>query len=249
LCSLRKGILKRKNHYTIHRWLGLITGVQLLFWSAGGVIFSTHDIEWVRGNEGRSTPEIPGIAFESVEISPAQAAAAAGLGVVKTLRLHTVLDRQVYAVRADAQTHLVDAKSGAVISPISEAMAKAIAQADRTTEPTIIEVSLVTENPEIEYRNKPLPAWRMVLDDEDNTHIYVDANTAQIIARRNDAWRRFDFFWMLHTMDYSGRDDFNTPWLVGFAALGLFSVLSGWMLWFLRFRSRRRAARKSPQPG
>ena len=36
-----------------HRWLGLVTGVQLLFWCAGGFVFSTHDIEWVRGNHGR----------------------------------------------------------------------------------------------------------------------------------------------------------------------------------------------------
>jgi hypothetical protein len=233
--------MKRKDHYAIHRWLGLITGVQLLLWSAGGFVFATHDIEWVRGNEGRSTPVIPGIAFETVAISPAQAAQAAQVAADK-VHLRRVLERQVYEVRAGQETWLVDAASGEVISPISKAMAIEIAQADRVTEPTLLDVSLVTENPETEYRSKPLPAWRMVLDDEDNTHIYVHASTARITARRNDAWRRFDFFWMLHTMDYSGRDDFNTPWLVGFASLGLFSVLSGWLLWLLRFRSRRRKA-------
>ena len=236
--------MKRKDHYAIHRWLGLIVGVQLLLWSAGGFVFATHDIEWVRGSEGRSTPEVPSLSFETGALSPAQAAQATGLDAVEELRLRTVLDQQIYEVRADAQTWLIDATSGAVISPISESMAIEIAQADRADETAILDVSLVTESPEVEYRSKPLPAWRIVLDDEDNTHIYVDVSTAQITARRNDAWRRFDFFWMLHTMDYADRDDFNTPWLVGFASLALISVLSGWWLWLLRLRSRRRSTQR-----
>jgi len=236
--------MKRKDYYWIHRWLGLIVGVQLLLWSAGGFVFATHDLEWVRGNEGRSTSEVPSISFETVEISPAQAAQATGLDAVEELRLRTLLDQQIYEVRADAQTWLIDATSGEVISPISESMAIAIAQDDRASATTILDVSLVTENPEVEYRAKPLPAWRIVLGDEDNTHIYIHASSARIIARRNDAWRRFDFFWMLHTMDYWSRDDFNTPWLVGFASLALFSVLGGWWLWLLRFRNRRRSIQR-----
>jgi hypothetical protein len=44
-------------------------------------------------------------------------------------------------------------------------------------------------------------------------------------------------------MDYSGRDDFNTPWLVGFSALGLLSVATGWAIWLFRFiRKSGRAA-------
>jgi hypothetical protein len=45
---------------------------------------------------------------------------------------------------------------------------------------------------------------------------------------------------MLHTMDYADRDDFNTPWLIIVASLGLISVLSGWTLWLLRIRRRRK---------
>jgi hypothetical protein len=45
---------------------------------------------------------------------------------------------------------------------------------------------------------------------------------------------------MLHTMDYGGRDDFNHPLLIGFAALGLTAVLSGWSLWIVRLWRRAR---------
>ena len=179
-------------------------------------------------------------------ISPAQAARAAGFQSVLEVRLGTVLGRPVYEVQSPANSTLVDAVSGEVLSPISESMAMAIAQADRASETRVVNADFLTEDPEVEYREKPLPAWRLDLDDTDNTHIYVDASTARITARRNDAWRRFDFFWMLHTMDYSSRDDFNTPWLIIFASLGLFSVLSGWTLWLLRVRKRGRVEHAPP---
>jgi hypothetical protein len=36
---------------------------------------------------------------------------------------------------------------------------------------------------------------------------------------------------MTHTMDYQGRDDFNTTLLRAFSLLGLITVLSGFVLW------------------
>ena len=90
-------------------------------------------------------------------------------------------------------------------------------------------------------RGRTLPAWQVKLTDVDNTHVYVDQATGTVASRQNDAWRQFDFFWMLHTMDYSGRDNFNTPWLIGFSVLGLLSVSSGWDIWVFRFaRARKR---------
>lgn len=109
-----------RRQFAVHRWLTVVVSVQLFLWSLGGLIFATHDIDWVRGEDGRNP-------------------------------------------RANA---VVDA-------------------------------------------------------------IYVAANTGRVTARRNNAWRRFDFFWMLHTMDYQGRDDFNHILLIAFAGLGLAAVISG----------------------
>jgi hypothetical protein len=49
---------------------------------------------------------------------------------------------------------------------------------------------------------------------------------------RHRDWRWFDFLWMTHTMDYEGRDDFNTTVLRAFSLLGLITVMSGFSLWF-----------------
>jgi hypothetical protein len=64
-----------------------------------------------------------------------------------------------------------------------------------------------------------------------------------VTKHRNGIWRAFDFLWMLHTMDYRSRDDFNNPLLRGVAAMAVVAVLSGFLLWgrtsmFLRRRRR-----------
>jgi hypothetical protein len=44
---------------------------------------------------------------------------------------------------------------------------------------------------------------------------------------RSDIWRLYDFFWMLHIMDYETLDDFNHPLLIAIAAFSLFITVSG----------------------
>jgi hypothetical protein len=54
---------------------------------------------------------------------------------------------------------LVDAESGVVASPLTEAAAVAIARTDREVSPAVIAVKRIERDPPIEYRGQPLPAW------------------------------------------------------------------------------------------
>ena len=56
------------------------------------------------------------------------------------------------------------------------------------------------------------------------------------MARRNDDWRFFDFFWMLHIMDYQERENFNNPLLITASMFALFTVLAGLLLLVLRLQ-------------
>jgi hypothetical protein len=56
------------------------------------------------------------------------------------------------------------------------------------------------------------------------------------VAARGDSWRLFDFFWMLHTMDYVGRDDFNNPLVILAAAAAGWIALTGLLLVIRVFR-------------
>ncbi|MDP9348245.1 MAG: hypothetical protein M3P24_03745, partial [Gemmatimonadota bacterium] len=87
-----------------------------------------------------------------------------------------------------------------------------------------------------EYREQPLPAWAVAFDHPSGATAYVAAETGTVVRVRNDKWRIFDFFWMLHTMDYQGRDDFNNLLLRAFSVLGLVTVASGFLLFWLTSR-------------
>ena len=101
----------------------------------------------------------------------------------------------------------------------------ALAQRDFKNDiaPTAARATLITKDPPTEYRAGVLPAWQVELEHSRDPHIYIDAQTGAITARRNWLWRTFDFFWMLHTMDYAGRDNFNHLLLTSFSVLAVLS--------------------------
>jgi uncharacterized iron-regulated membrane protein len=76
------------------------------------------------------------------------------------------------------------------------------------------------------------------LADARRTALYVDPYTAEVVARRNNYWRVFDWMWMLHIMDYRERSNFNHPLLLFFAATTLGFVLSGAALLLMHWRRR-----------
>jgi len=226
--------------YKIHRWVAAIGGAQLLLWCGGGLIFSTHDLSWVRGVEGSDPNATKPVEVGDVGVSPS-ALEVDGDQAVREVRLRSLLDSSVYEVRfAEEPPQLVSAADGRRLSEIDEDTARQVARRDRLGEVQVAEATRITAEPDDEYRKKPLPAWRITLDDGEGTNVWVDATTGVITARRNDAWRRFDFFWMLHTMDYWGSDDFNTPRLIIFAVLGLLTALPGVVVWGSRLWRRRR---------
>ena len=75
--------------------------------------------------------------------------------------------------------------------------------------------------------------------------------TGALVRIRNARWRVFDFLWMLHTMDYRGRDDINNLVLRAFSVLGLVTIASGFVLFWLtsrRYLDGRRAKRRPREP-
>ena len=89
--------------------------------------------------------------------------------------------------------------------------------------------------------------------DAANTSAYVSADTGRLLATRGDAWRTWDFFWMLHNMDYVGRTSFNHPLIIFMAFGALWLSMTGFYLLFKSFRRsdfrwllRRRAEGRGP---
>ena len=58
-------------------------------------------------------------------------------------------------------------------------------------------------------QGKPLPAYAVTFCQPAHATVYVAAQLGTVQSVRTDPWRIFDVLWMLHTMDYEGRDDRN----------------------------------------
>jgi hypothetical protein len=95
-----------------------------------------------------------------------------------------------------------------------------------------------------EYREKPLPAYMIEFEHPETIKAYVSKNDGRFITIRHESWRWFDFLWMIHTMDYESRDNFNTFVLRAFSLFGLITVISGFVLWFISSPTVRKFIKK-----
>lgn len=239
----------RKATYTLHRWLGLVISLQLLAWSVGGFVFSVLDIRAVRGELDSTVPAERPLGYDAIETLSEPIRSMLERSDARHSTQLTLIDRGLGAhwEARDANSAVVArfTLDGRRAETLTVEDAAELARRDFKHSAEVSAVVLYESDPPIEYRGRPLPAFRVEFDHPKDTHIYVDASTGEITARRNRSWRVFDFFWMLHTMDYKGRDNFNHPLLTAASVLAVGTSASGIALWGWRALSRIR--KKSPQ--
>jgi hypothetical protein len=226
----------------VHKWLALFVGIQIVLWVAGGVVMTVLDIDRVHGDHIVGPPPHVDLNVENL-ISVSQAVDAAALdGDIETVSVIPWLGRPVFRVEsAGGARHLVDGLTSEVLTPISADTAVALVQEIYLGDQPPASVEYL-ESPNIEYRGGPVPAWQVNFDDAYGATFYVSENWGVVTSRRNDEWRLFDFFWMLHVMGYWDRDDFNTWWLIGFALFSFVTVFAGLILLVIRMQRSLRSA-------
>lgn len=217
----------------LHKWVGLVIVLQFVLWMASGLVMSLLDHKAVQGHHHQASPAHGPPAWPDGMLSPMQVLAASKRPI-QTIETAWLRERPVYRLTHKATTWLVDAATGQP-ARVDAATAVAIAAADYVGKGR-------TGNPEwmasasLEARGHEGPIWRVPFNDEDATTLYVSARDGRILERRNDSWRLFDFVWMLHIMDYTGRQDFNNPLVIMAASGGLWIALSGFWLLVTSFR-------------
>ncbi len=157
---------------------------------------------------------------------------------ISTLELRFVRHQPHYWVNGEKLYH---AQTGELQSEITEEQAKEIAKIYIKGDFGIKEAEYLTETgAHHEYRGRPLPAWAIHLDHPENLIAYVDAKSGNFERVRYSSWRVFDFLWMFHTMDYAGRDNFNNLLLRAFSLFGLATIVSGFTLFFMTIKKKRK---------
>jgi uncharacterized iron-regulated membrane protein len=224
----------RKWWFLIHKWVGLIVGLQILAWMASGLFMTWFPIEQVRNEH--LIREAPLRALQqSVDLTTASDALATLSIPISRLELVDIAGRWMWRIDSNGKPHaLIDIATGRVVSPLGEAAAREIAAADYAGGGKIVSAALIEKEAPIEYRST-LPVWQFVYDDADETHLYVAPLTGKVVARRSGLWRVYDFLWSLHIMDYTTRDDFNNWPVVIMSLLGLALTITGIGLLVYRF--------------
>ena len=225
-----------------HQVLGLFIGIQVFLWISGGFVMSVLPIEKVRGEDWVAVKESGPIPADIVMLAPDQVARDLDLPELENADLDTWLGRPVYRLRAGGSVHLADAVTGRLLSPLDAETAREVALGDYAGPGSVAEVYLLEESL-LEIRGRKLPQWRIEFDDSRHTTVYVSPQTGKVTGRRNTIWRVYDFFWMLHIMDYSERDDFNNPLLIGSAVVAWFLATSGIWLVVLWLKPKRKRSR------
>ncbi|WP_299527657.1 hypothetical protein [uncultured Lutibacter sp.] len=236
---------KKNRNYNIrktHRYLGVFIGIQFLFWTLGGLYFSWNNMDDVHGDTllKQEKKHIESIDFSQIQKGIDSLENEINIDSIHSINLIEAFGKPLVQFKYFSDNHLkiqlIEAETGNLRPPFSGQECLELAEQQLIEQIPIIKAEFLEKHStgaHHEYRKKPLPAYAFALDHPTKTTIYVSTELGQITSVRNNNWRRFDFLWMLHTMDYSTRD-YITNWVLRiFSVLGILTIFSGFYLFYL----------------
>lgn len=218
-----------------HRYLGLFIGLQFLAWTISGLYFSWTDIDEIHGDQFLRAKIIEPSYSDLIGVDEIAQK-------ISSLTLVSINQTPYYWVNGSSLYH---ARTGELKTEISEDEALQVAENRLIEDLKVKKIEYITAtDAHHEYRERPLPAYAIHFDHPEKLIAYVDAKSGQFQRIRHERWRWFDFLWMGHTMDYQGRDNSNNLLLRIFSLFGVFTVLSGFVLWGSSSPTLRKLLRK-----
>ena len=219
-----------------HRYLGLFLGIQFLFWTISGLYFSWTDLDEIHGDHFKKEKEV--VSFKNlINVNDLEFK-----DPIKTFELREIADLPYYFIN---DSILYNAYNGNLKDSVS------IEEAIKISNKNILDKYIISSVDKIyevdnhhEYRGKPLPAFVISYEGSEKLKSYVSIIDGKFQTVRHRDWRWFDFLWMTHTMDYETRDDFNNKLIRAFSLLGLITVMSGFLLWFISSKTVRKIFNK-----
>lgn len=213
----------------IHKWVGLILGLQFVLWTLSGSVMALLDSDKVGGHSA-APANATAQAWPTDMVPPPT-----GQGV-EGLTLRRIVDRPVYEIKDRQGVRLVDARSSQPIL-VDAALAQHIARDAFHHKAGVTSVARL-DKANLEARDHSGAMWRVNFADEENSSSYVSAETGRALVNRGDTWRLWDIAWMFHNMDYVNRTSFNHPLIIFVAFGALWLSFTGFYLLFKSFRRR-----------
>ncbi|WP_298287805.1 hypothetical protein [uncultured Lutibacter sp.] len=246
---------KNYNLRKIHRYLGVFIGIQFLFWTLGGLYFSWNNMDDVHGETllKQNKKYFKNINFDVFQKGVDSLKKAKEIDSIHSVQLIEAFEEPLiqfnFFKETVLKTKLISPITGSIHPPFSKSEClKLVKQRLKDSTQRILKTEFIEKNTvgkHHEYRGKPLPAFAFTLNHPSETIVYVATELGQITSVRNNNWRRFDFLWMLHTMDYSTRDHITNWVLRVFSVLGIATILSGFYLFYLTSPTIRKIKNKN----
>ncbi len=231
---MRLHIAARKTH----KWLGLFIGLQVIIWSLSGLYMTVVHIDTIHGDH--LIRALPQSSVDAANLADPLSVLRANQG--QSVRLTWVRNRPTYVVKGDAGESVIDATNNNPVPPPTEAEIRSIAKGTYTGGEPIASAQLITDIPG-EIRGRMPPLWRVEFDHWNKPTLYFSPNTGELVSRRHELWRIFDFVWMLHIMDYDERENVNNLLLRTLTWGALLMALSGiWLLFYSFHRKKKKKA-------
>jgi uncharacterized iron-regulated membrane protein len=211
----------------LHKWLGLVIGLQVVLWAVSGLIFAWLDPGAVDAAGSVRAVEPAVLSSTLLKTEPATWLGDYPPHDLYDVRAILLADRWVWRVELQDRVELRSVEDGARVN-VDEPWLRRLALERYAGGGRLIAATLQTQ-PDIASRASG-PVWQAQFDDPQRTALYFAADDGHFIAARTATWRLNDFFWMLHTMDYVGRDNFNNPLIVTIGMATLWLSISGIVL-------------------
>lgn len=215
----------------LHKWIALIVGIQVLFWVAGGVVMTAIPIERVRSEHHVAEAKPSPLPIDTA-MPVAEVARRAGLRPVEA-QLKTSPRGPVWSLKsASGDPVILSAITGRPMEAMAAADVRVLAQRAYKGDGRTVSATLLAEAPQ--ETGKAGPLWRVDFDDAEGTSFYLSPQTGEVVSRRSNVWRFYDFFWRLHIMDLEKGENFNHPLIIAAGVLTLSIVVTGFILLWIR---------------
>lgn len=225
-----------KHARKLHKWLGYLLALQIFAWLLGGLVMSAIPLEKVHGKHLAARQlDNP---FKQQDYSASLDSIVAQLSDPVQISYRHFLTTPIIVVTTAQGESSYNGRTGQLLAAPTQQNIIANAKAHLLIDATVIHVMQLDIGPrEVGYKGN---LWQVQFDDLWSTTLYLSALNGQVITVRSTIWRIFDFFWMLHIMDYDEREDFNNPLLISFSATSVLFCITGMLLLLQNVRLRRR---------
>ncbi|WP_405598519.1 MULTISPECIES: hypothetical protein [unclassified Pseudoalteromonas] len=219
----------------LHKWLGYLLALQILAWLLGGLVMSATSLEKVHGKH---------LATRTLNNPFTQTDYVASLDNITSqvknptqIIFENFLTTPLITVISKSEPHSFNGITGRPFEAPTKIQITENAKAHLLINAEPMSTTFLKQGSrEVGYKKD---IWQVQFNDTFNTTLYLSASNGKVVTIRSTIWRIFDFFWMLHIMDYDQREDFNNPLLISFSATSVLFCLSGVMLLIQSFRVKR----------